>query len=221
VAGGAPASLPATAHQFSTLEMLRTPKFYVLYAAFVLVCTGGLLVTAQAGPIARSWGYAPGALLLATSLGSLANGFSRVFWGWVSDRTGRELAMAVAFGLQAVSLWLLLTLGPLGTAWFALTFVLTYFTYGEIFSLFPSAVGDYFGTRYATSNNATLYTAKGVSALVLSGGPAALLFETFGNWSAVFYISVAMALVAAALMFALRASFAPSRAPLGIPATAK
>jgi MFS transporter, OFA family, oxalate/formate antiporter len=215
------ASLPASGHQFSTLEMLRTPKFYVLYAAFVLVSTGGLLVTAQAGPIARSWGYAPRALLLATSLGSLANGFSRVFWGWVSDRTGRELTMAVAFGLQAVSLLLLLMLGPLGAGWFALMFVMTYFTYGEIFSLFPSSVGDYFGTRYATSNNATLYTAKGVSALILAGGPAAMLFEQSGNWSAVFYISVAMAVVASALMFGLRAALAPSRVPLAIPATVK
>ena len=41
---------------FTTLEMLRTPQFYVLYAMFVLMATGGLLVTANAGPMAQSWG---------------------------------------------------------------------------------------------------------------------------------------------------------------------
>ncbi len=37
--------------------MLRTPQFYVMYVAFVLMATGGLLVTANAGPMARSWGF--------------------------------------------------------------------------------------------------------------------------------------------------------------------
>src|SRR4029077_16487588 len=41
---------------FTTAEMLRTPQFYVMYAMFVLMATGGLLVTANAGPMARSWG---------------------------------------------------------------------------------------------------------------------------------------------------------------------
>ena len=73
--------------------MLRTPQFYVLYASFVMMATGGLLVTANAGPIAKSWGIPATALAAATSLNALANGGSRIFWGWVSDRIGRELAM--------------------------------------------------------------------------------------------------------------------------------
>ena len=40
-------------------KMLRTPQFYVMYIAFVLMATGGLLVTANAGPMARSWGFSP------------------------------------------------------------------------------------------------------------------------------------------------------------------
>jgi len=50
---------------FSTAEMLRTPQFYTLYAMFVLVATGGLMITANAGPIAASWGFSAGALVLA------------------------------------------------------------------------------------------------------------------------------------------------------------
>jgi len=44
-------------HQFTTGEMIRTPQFYALYAAFVMMATGGLLVTANAGPIAQSWEF--------------------------------------------------------------------------------------------------------------------------------------------------------------------
>ena len=52
------------------------------------------------------------ALTLATTLSPLANGASRVFWGWASDRIGREIAMIVAFMLQAVCLVLVVVLGP-------------------------------------------------------------------------------------------------------------
>ena len=67
----------------STGEM-RTPQFYVLYVMMVMMSTGGLLVTAQAGPMAQSWGLTLAALTLATSLSPVANGGSRVFWGWIS-----------------------------------------------------------------------------------------------------------------------------------------
>jgi sugar phosphate permease len=116
--------------------------------------------------------------------------------------------MVIAFGLQAVSLFLVLSVGQLSAAWFVFTLVLTYFTWGEIFSLFPSTLGDYFGTRHATSNYSVLYTAKGVGSIV-GGGLAALLFERFGNWSAAFYGSAVLALMATIMAYGLRVSRAP------------
>ena len=86
---------------FTTGEMLRTPQFYVLYLMFVMMATGGLLVTANAGPMAATWGISVAALTLATSLNALANGASRIFWGWLSDKTGREPAMTIAFWARA------------------------------------------------------------------------------------------------------------------------
>lgn len=207
--GGAAARLGN--HHFTTGEMLRTPHFYVLYVMFVMMATGGLLVTANAGPMAAAWGLSVGALTLAASLSPVANGASRIFWGWASDRMGREKTMGIAFLLQAVALMLVLTLGRQSAAWFALTLVLVYFTWGEIFSLFPSTLGDYFGTRHATSNYSVLYSAKGVASII-GGGLAALLFERFGTWTAAFYGSATLALIAAIMAFGLRASLAPSRA---------
>lgn len=204
-APGRGAAARAEPPQFTTTEMLRTPQFYVLYVMFVLMATGGLLVTANAGPMAQSWGLTSAALTLAASLSPIANGTSRIFWGWASDRIGRETTMVIAFVLQAFCLLLTLTVGQLGTAWFATTLVLTYFTWGEIFSLFPATLGDYFGTKHATSNYSVLYTAKGVAAII-GGGVAALLFEQFGSWSAAFYGSAVLALVASIMAFGLRAT---------------
>jgi MFS transporter, OFA family, oxalate/formate antiporter len=207
-ASSADAGKAATAQigrkQFTTLEVLSTPQFYMMYAMFVLMATGGLLVTANAGPIARTWGLSAGALTLATTLSPLANGASRIFWGWASDRIGRETAMIVAFVLQAICLWLVVLVGSASAAMFATTLVLVYFTWGEIYSLFPSTVGDYFGTKHATSNYAVLYTAKGVATLIGSWGLGAVLYERTGSWATGFYISAVMALVAAAMAVGLR-----------------
>ena len=104
-----------------------------------LMATGGLLVTANAGPMARSWGFTRGAHAGAT-LSPLANGASRIFWGWASDRIGREMAMVHRVRAPGdVS-------GPGGhgrpisgavrrSRWCSV-----YFTWGEIYSLFPSTV---------------------------------------------------------------------------------
>ena len=207
-------------HQFTTGEMLRTPQFFVLYASFVMMATGGLLVTANAGSMARAWGIPATALAAATSLNALANGGSRIFWGWASDRIGRELAMGVAFSLQALCLVLVLTIGQISGTLFTVTLILTFFTWGEIFSLFPSIVGDYYGAKHATANYGVMYSAKGVASII-GGGLAALLFERFGTWTACFYGSAVLALLAAGLVFGMRVAAAPIRAPLPVPATNK
>jgi len=199
---------PAEKKQFTTLEVLQTPQFYVMYLAFILMATGGLLVTANAGPMAKSWGFS---ITLAATLSPLANGAARIFWGWASDRLGRENTMIFTFVLQALCLVGVATLGQISGAWFAATLVAVYFTWGQIYSLFPSMSGDYFGTKNATSNYAVLYTAKGVASII-GGYAAAVLYEQSGSWAMGFYGSAIMALIAAVLAFGLRASHATAKA---------
>ena len=105
--------------------------------------------------------------------------------------------MILTFVLQAVCLLLVVTVGQLSAAMFALTLVLVYFTWGQIYSLFPSTSGDYFGTRHATSNYAVLYTAKGVASII--GGWVAARCSTnsraAGRWAST--AAPLMALIAA------------------------
>jgi OFA family oxalate/formate antiporter-like MFS transporter len=170
--------------------------------------------------MARSWGLSAAALTLAATLSPLANGASRVFWGWASDKLGRENTMILTFVAQAICLYLVVALGSRSAGWFAFTLVLVYFTWGQIYSLFPATSGDYFGSQHATSNYAVLYTAKGVAS-ILGGWLAALLYEQSGSWTMGFYGSALMALIAAGMAFGLRASTAPSRVVVGVPAGAK
>jgi len=200
-----------TSEPFTTREMLRTPHFYVLYLMLVMMATGGLLVTAHAGPVGREWNISMTALTAALALDRISNGASRVFWGWISDRWGRETTMFAVFTLHAACLLAVLWIGRRSGVLFAVTLVLTFFTWGEIFSLFPSTVGDYFGSNNASSNYSFLYTAKGVASII-GGGLSALLFERFGSWSAAFYGCAALALLSALMALGLRRAPLPGKA---------
>ena len=78
---------------------------------FVMVAAGGLMATAQLAPIAKDFGVADvpvsalgmtlPALTFALSIDRVLNGVTRPFFGWVSDRIGRETTMFIAFGLEA------------------------------------------------------------------------------------------------------------------------
>ena len=195
---------------FNTMEMLSRPQFYILFVMFVTVATGGLYLTANQVTIATEWGMA-GVVTAIVTLGPLANGTSRVSWGWISDHIGRENSMAVAFLLQAISLVAVATIGRTSGLLFTIALVMTFLTWGEIYSLFPSTLGDYFGSKHATSNYAFLYTAKGVAAYI-GTYLGTRLVEAYGKkWELVFYGSAAMALVALVGALYLRSKPLPKK----------
>jgi OFA family oxalate/formate antiporter-like MFS transporter len=196
--------------QFNSFEMLRTPQFYVLYLMMLMMGIGGLMVTAQVAPVASSLKISAAALTVALTMNPIANGIGRVFWGWVSDHAGREWTMIVAFAIQALSLLSVLSLGRLSSTWFIVCLSLVFFSWGEIYSLFPPAAADFFGAQNSSSNYSFLYSSKGVASIV-GGGLAALLFERTGSWSTAFYGSAALALCASLLGFVLRAMPLPKK----------
>jgi OFA family oxalate/formate antiporter-like MFS transporter len=99
------------------------------------------------------------------------NGLTRPFTGWVSDRIGRAPTMTGMFGLQALVI-ALLVLTASQPMLFVIFSGLAFFSWGEIFSLFPAISGDLFGRQYATTNYGLLYTAKGTAALLVPLGSA-------------------------------------------------
>ncbi|HET6844153.1 MAG TPA: oxalate/formate MFS antiporter [Candidatus Angelobacter sp.] len=197
--------------QFNSLQMLMTPQFYLLFLTFVMINVGGSMVTIQTAPVADYFKISAAALTASLAIGRLANGAGRIFWGWLSDRIGREMAMFIPYVLQAFSLLAVLWFGRSSGTAFTVCLVAVYFIWGSMFSLFPAIVGDYFGPANATSNYGFLYMAKGVAA-ILAGGIAALVFKKFGNWDAVFYGSALLALLSAGLVLVVRAMPLPVKA---------
>ena len=188
---------------FTYTEMLRTPQFYFLFVAMLSIGIGGLMVTAQLKPVATNFRISNAALTVALVLTPLANGFSRIMWGWVSDYLGREWTMFTAFSLQAIFLIAATTLGRTGDAIWVVLMVLVFLTWGELYALFPAVLGDLYGSKNSALNYSFLYSAKGFAAL-LGGGIAATLFEATGTWDYAFYGSAALALVSALMSLSVR-----------------
>jgi OFA family oxalate/formate antiporter-like MFS transporter len=201
---GAPAPKVAqSAKSFSPREVLTSPVFWLLYLMFVMVSAAGLMATAQIAPIAADfnvgnqiafWGATT--LTAALIIDNIANGTARPLFGWISDHIGREVTMAIAFGLGGVAYWLLVELGTAPWA-FVLFAALIFLTWGEIFSLFPSTCTDTFGPKFATVNLGLLYTAKGTSAFLVP--VANLIKASTGSWHMVFVLTALMNFVVVAL----------------------
>jgi MFS transporter, OFA family, oxalate/formate antiporter len=188
---------------FTSAEMLRTPQFYFLFFAMLAVGIGGLMVTAQLKPVATNFKIAETALTVALVLTPLANGSSRILWGWVSDYLGRERTMFIAFLLQALFLVATPTLGRTSGGLFVVLMVLVFLTWGELYVLFPAVLADLYGSKNSALNYSFLYSAKGFASL-LGGGIAATLFEKTGTWNYAFYGSAALALCSALAAIGLR-----------------
>ncbi len=187
---------------YSTGKMVRAPLFWVLYVMFVLVAAGGVIATAQFGPIAKTYGFdkLPINLLGVTlplltmtlSIDNLCNGLTRPLCGWISDRIGRDNTMFFIFIGEGIALFGLLAFGhdPYLFMFFA---AMTFLCWGEIFSIFPATCADTFGSKYAAANAGALYTAKGTAALLV---PLASALSAIGSWNAVFIATGIAAILA-------------------------
>jgi OFA family oxalate/formate antiporter-like MFS transporter len=201
-----PVKVQQSRRDYGPSEILRKPVFWVMYLMFVMVAAGGLMATAQLGPIAKDFhignvpvsilGLTLPALTFALAIDRVLNGLTRPFFGWVSDQIGREKTMFIAFGLESIGILALYHFGHNPVAFVILTGIV-FFAWGEIYSLFPSTCADTFGSKYAAANAGLLYTAKGTASLLVP--LSSMLTAMTGSWHAVFIVGSVMNAVAAFL----------------------
>jgi MFS transporter, OFA family, oxalate/formate antiporter len=197
-----------TTRDYTPLQTIKTPIFWLMYAMMTLIGVGGLMATGVLASVAKDLGVdkfnvnlgfmALAVVPFALSLDRILNGVTRPFWGWVSDHIGRERTMTIAFGLEAIAI-LIFLLTWNNPILFAVCSGLAFFGYGEIYSLFPATSADLFGRGYATTNYGLLYTSKGLAALLIPVG--AIIHDATNSWTPVFAAAVFFDLIAATLAF--------------------
>jgi oxalate/formate antiporter len=189
---------------YTPQEMLRSGSFYLLYLMMTLVTTSGLILVGQLKPICVTYGFDKYTLFggftvlaLTVPLNQTLNGSARPIFGWVSDHLGRYDTMAMVFILEAVAVTALAIFvnHPIG---FVALSGLMFFAWGDIYSLFPAAIADIFGSKHSTTNYGIQYTSKGLGSILALPGAAWLKGAT-GTWLPVFWAAVACNVIAAAL----------------------
>ncbi len=190
---------------YTTPQMVKTPVFWLTYLLFVAVAAGGLMATAQIGPIAKDYGltklpmsvlgFTLPLLTLTLAIDNLVNGFTRPLCGFISDRIGRENTMLLVFVGEGLALLGFMKFGhnPYAFMTFA---ALIFLCWGEIFSIFPALCADTFGVKNAAANAGTLYTAKGTASLLV---PLTSMLSAGGNWDRVFIFAATISIIAGLL----------------------
>ncbi len=195
---------------FTWSQTLQRPEFYLLYTMFFFACAGGLIATGNLSQIAKSlklsdakiWGLA--IVPLTATLTSACNALSRIVWGSVSDRLGRERTMFLTFGIEAVLVFLVTKIAGRPLA-FVVLFSFVFLFWGEIYSLFSATTGDVFGPQNASANYGLVYTAKGLASVFAGFGAAALAAYLGGSFAVAFYIAAVLCAIASLFsLFILR-----------------
>lgn len=201
---------------YSSGEMVKTPTFILLWVAYCLGTTAGLMVISQLVPFARAAGLTAAAATLAITVGAVGNAGGRILSGWMSDTLGRLTTLRVMVLLSAVGMPVLFAVREDVVLFYLLTAVV-YWCYGTQLSVFASTTADFYGTKNLGLNYGLLFTAWGVAGII---GPiiAGSVYDRFGDYRYAFYAAAALAVVAFASLAAARppdsvAATAPLNAP--------
>jgi len=192
--------------EYTWSQTLKKPEFYLLYVMFLLACTGGLMATGNLSQISKSLNVADARFLglgivpLTATLTSITNALSRILWGSISDRLGREYTMTLAFGIEALLVFMVTKIAGSPLA-FVILFSFVFLFWGEIYSLFSATTGDIFGPKNASANYGFLYSAKGMASILAGYGAALVAAYFLGSFIVPFYIASIFCAISAALAF--------------------
>jgi OFA family oxalate/formate antiporter-like MFS transporter len=199
-----PKAVLQTRREFSATQMMSQKEFYIMYAMFLMVCTGGLMTTGNMSQIAKSLNVFDAKVMgiaivpFVATLAGVTNALARIMWGSVSDRFGRENTMAFAFALEGVLIFLMTQISGNAIA-FMILMPFVFLAWGEIYALFSAITGDVFGPKNASGNYGIMYTAKGLASIMAGWGAAAVAAMYAGSFSVPYYIAAIFDLVAAVL----------------------
>jgi OFA family oxalate/formate antiporter-like MFS transporter len=191
----ATAKSAATTLEFTPGEVLRTPAFYLMWVAYALGTSAGLMVISQLVPFAKSVHISSAALQTMTLIvGAAGNASGRILSGWMSDALGRLNVLRLMIAISMVSMPVLYWAGSNVSFLYLMVFIV-YWCYGTQLSVNASATADFFGAKNAGMNYGMLFTAWGVAGII---GPriGGTLFDKYKNYQMAFYAAGVLAAIA-------------------------
>lgn len=173
-------------------EMMREPKFWILWAVYTLGATGGMMIISSGASIATN--YALGDPVTIVMAVSIANTFGRIFWGSVSDKIGRYQTVVAMFVVVAHGLFLAIYSPSLGALADTAGLMMVGLSFGGFLGSFPGITAENWGVKNAGTNYGWMFTAYGVAAVF---GPTigSLILDATGTYLTAFVIVIGMAIM--------------------------
>ena len=204
-AGWAPAAntkVAATVRDFSPIEMAKTRQFPLMWLAYALGASAGLMTISQLVPFAKSVGLPATAATLTLLIAAAGNASGRILSGYLSDHIGRLQTLRLMIFVSALLMPLIANVTQLVFV-YALIFAV-YYCFGTLLSVFPSTTADFFGTKNLGVNYGWVFTAYAIAGIV---GPkiGGSMFVKYNNYTVAFYTAGVLAIIAfIAILFAHR-----------------
>ena len=200
---GGDAELADGRRQYDWREMVRTWQFWLMYFMFFAVAAAGLMITARTVLYAEESGLTAGTATLAATILPIGSAGGRLIVGGLSDRFDRERITAASFLLCGIATIAIVLVAGLETAAGYVAFVaIAVFFWSSQFSLFPSLVADYYGSKHSSANYSIVYSGK-MWGGVFGGGVVGWLIGVIG-WDATFLLGGGLAVAAGVAGFLLR-----------------
>ncbi len=163
-AGFKKSTLQKTEEDYTTPEMLKTPKFYLTWTMYWLAVIPGLLVLGAAKNIGLDAGLGDEAAATIISILAISNASSRLLSGALSDKVGTLNVLKGQFVVTILALLFLIFLAEI-PAMFYLGVIGIAVGYGGFLALFPTFTNQQWGIFRYGSNYGIIYQAYGLAAL--------------------------------------------------------
>lgn len=163
---------------FTFDQAVKTPQMWILWLMLLMTISAGLGLISQLSPMAQDVMIkaAAGALdeemmkgiVIASggvvAIAAIFNGLGRLFWAWISDRTGRKAIFAALFLTQAAGYILLAH--TVNVMLFTAVSCCLLACYGGSLASMPAFVADEFGPEHIGKIYGTIFTACALAGIV-------------------------------------------------------
>lgn len=185
-----------------TLSMaLRTSRFWFLLAMILTsVLTNQMLWVHQVAYLVDG-GYDKMMAAAVTGMAGLISMGTKIVWGGVADRLGREVTFSLGIGFMVVAIGILVLAGMVPGVWLGFLFALVFaIGYGVNAPVTPSAAADIFAGRDFGSIYGVLNLGMGLGG-AFGSWFAGYLFDATGSYLAAFALAACCSLAGGACMW--------------------
>ncbi len=165
------------------LQLIKRPSFICFFLWGACMCGCGLLMIGHASPIAQDVGFSAANAALLTGVLTGFNGLGRVSFGFISDKKGTSLVMAMGSIFFIVgSLLMFASIRTGNMVLMVIAFVIMGFAYGSVTPTTTTVMAGFYGMEFYAINVAIANINVWPSSF---GGPlvSGILYESSGSYA--------------------------------------